>query len=327
MSGITADEIINGRRLRRGENLSWMIEADLDELIAGANRIREVFRGNQVDLCTIINGKSGRCSEDCCFCAQSNRYPGPCESYGFLDCDTILAEAKSNWAEGVNRFSIVTAGRALRGEEFQSALEAYRRMHEETGLQLCASMGLLSREQLQQLKEAGVSRYHENIETSRRFFPQICTTHTYDEKIQVIRAAQEVGLSICSGGIIGMGEIWEDRIDMAISLAELGIRSIPINVLTPIPGTPLEDRKRLDDAEILRTVAIFRYLVPEADIRMAAGRVLCENHGAMLFESGASAAITGNMLTTTGATIREDREMLSQLGRSIISSQEAIEEK
>ncbi len=311
----TADEIIDGRRLRRGEDLSWMISEDLGQLRAGADRIRSAFRGDKVDLCTIINGKSGRCSEDCRFCAQSNRYDGVCDSYGFLDCDTIVSEAKSNWSEGVDRFSIVTSGRALNGEEFRRALEAYRRMHEETGLQLCASMGLLTRQQLQQLKDAGVSRYHENIETSRRFFPQICTTHTYDDKIQVIRAAQEIGLSVCSGGIIGMGETWEDRIDMAISLAELDIRSIPINVLTPIPGTPLAGRDRLSDSEILRTVAIFRYVVPEADIRMAAGRVLCENHGAALFESGASAAITGNMLTTTGATIREDRQMLIDLGR------------
>lgn len=312
-----AEEIINGRRLGRSDDLTWLTDCDLEALCRGADRIRAAFRGDRVDLCSIINGRSGRCSEDCRFCAQSARHQSPCETYRFLDREVILEEAKKNESEGVDRFAIVTSGRALQGEEFESALRAIRTLHEETGLGLCASMGLLSADQLAALKNAGVSRYHENIETSRRNFPNICTTHTYDDKIRVIQTAQELGLSVCSGGIIGMGETWEDRIDMAVSLAELGIRSIPLNVLTPIPGTPFEDMPRLSEPEILRTVAVFRYLVPEADVRMAAGRVLCERSGAALFESGASAAITGNMLTTTGATIRGDREMLTGLGRQI----------
>lgn len=315
--GRIAEEIINGRRLSRGDDLAWLITCELDALCRGADRIRAAFRGDRVDLCSIINGRSGRCSEDCRFCAQSARHDSPCETYAFLETETILEEAKGNESEGVDRFAIVTSGRALQGEEFERALSAYRALREETGLGLCASMGLLSKDQLAALKNAGVSRYHENIETSRRNFPNICTTHTYDDKIRVIRAAQELGLSVCSGGIIGMGETWEDRIDMAVSLAELGIRSIPLNVLTPIPGTPLAHMPRLSEQDILRTVAIFRYLVPEADVRMAAGRVLCARTGASLFQSGASAAITGNMLTTTGATIRGDREMLTGLGRQI----------
>ena len=268
-------------------------------------------------LSPTTNGKAGRCSEDCKFCAQSARHPSECETYSFLDADAILAEAKANEAEGVDRFAVVTAGRALKGEEFDQALAAYRRLREETGLDLCASMGLLTKEQLILLKEAGITRYHENIETSRRNFPNICTTHTYDDKIQVIRTAQEIGLSVCSGGIIGMGETWEDRIDMAVSLAELGIRSIPINALMPIAGTPLEDLPRLSEDEIRRTVAIFRFIVPEADIRLAAGRALCSDHGAALFCSGASSTITGNMLTTTGTTIRGDRRLLKELGRQV----------
>ena len=312
-----ADEIIRGRRLSRNDDLSWMISCDLEALCGAADRIRHALAGDKVDLCTIINGKAGRCSEDCKFCAQSARHPSECETYSFLDADAILAEAKANEAEGVDRFAVVTAGRALKGEEFDQALAAYRRLREETGLDLCASMGLLTKEQLIQLKEAGITRYHENIETSRRNFPNICTTHTYDDKIQVIRTAQEIGLSVCSGGIIGMGETWEDRIDMAVSLAELGIRSIPINALMPIAGTPLEDLPRLSEDEIRRTVAIFRFIVPEADIRLAAGRALCSDHGAALFCSGASSTITGNMLTTTGTTIRGDRRLLKELGRQV----------
>ncbi|MBQ9061068.1 MAG: biotin synthase BioB [Firmicutes bacterium] len=316
-AGRLADEIIGGRRLRRGEDLSWLTDCDLEALCQAADRIRQALAGDKVDLCTIINGKAGRCSEDCKFCAQSARHPSECETYSFLDADAILNEAKANEAEGVDRFAVVTAGRALKGEEFEQALAAYRRLREETGLDLCASMGLLTKEQLIRLKEAGITRYHENIETSRRNFPNICTTHTYDDKIQVIRTAQEIGLSVCSGGIIGMGESWDDRIDMAISLAELGIRSIPINALMPIAGTPLEALPRLSEDEIRRTVAIFRFIVPEADIRLAAGRALCSDHGAALFCSGASSTITGNMLTTTGTTIESDRRLLKDLGRQV----------
>ncbi|MBQ9016192.1 MAG: biotin synthase BioB [Firmicutes bacterium] len=315
--GRLADEIIRGRRLGRDEDLTWFIDCDLEALCSGADRIRQAMVGDKVDLCTIINGKAGRCSEDCKFCAQSAHHHSDCETYGFLDADTIVETAQANEAEGVDRFAIVTAGRTLQGEDFEQALAAYRRLREETGLDLCTSMGLLTKEQLLRLKEAGLTRYHENIETSRRNFPNICTTHTYDDKIRVIRDAQEIGLSVCSGGIIGMGETWEDRIDMAVSLAELGIHSIPINALMPIPGTPLEALPRLTEDEIRRTVAIFRFLAPEADIRLAAGRALCSDHGAALFCSGASSTITGNMLTTTGTTIAGDRELLKELGRQV----------
>ena len=315
--GELAEAIISGRRLRRDDDSAWMADCELEPFCQASDRIRRAFCGDRVDLCTIINGKSGRCSENCRFCAQSSLHDTCCEEYGFLDPDAIVKNAKANDAEGVIRFSIVTSGRALTGAEFDKALLAFRKMRAETGLQLCASMGLISRDQLIALKEAGVTRYHENIETSRRNFPNICTTHTYDDKTQTIRTAREIGLSVCSGGIIGMGETWENRIDMAISLAELGIRSIPLNALTPIAGTPLESQPTLTEDQIRRTVAIFRFFVPEADIRIAAGRILCANNGASLFQSGASAAITGNMLTTTGTTIRDDMRMLSELGRTV----------
>ncbi len=314
---VLAQEIISGRRLSREDDLFRFLECSLEELCRGADQIRRHFCGNKVNLCTIINGKSGRCSEDCKYCAQSCHNHTGIDTYDFLSAEEILQAALANEAEGVHRFSVVTATRRLNGRDFEAALAAYRRMHEECRIGLCASHGLLTAEQFRQLKEAGVSNYHENIETSRRYFPEICTTHTYDDKIAAIRRAQEAGLSVCSGGIMGMGETWEDRLDMAISLAELGIKSIPINTLTPIPGTPMEKMPLLKEEEVLRIIAFFRYINPEADIRLAAGRNRLTDTGRRAFVSGASATITGNMLTTTGSNIQKDKELLQQLGREI----------
>lgn len=312
-----ADEIINGRRLRRGEELSFFFSADLDELCSGADRIRAVLCGNHVDLCSIINGKSGRCSENCKFCAQSARHCTGINEYSFLDEEQILAGCRHNAEKGVHRFSIVTAGKVLDGDDFEKALSAYRRMNDECDIGLCASHGLLSEEQFQRLWDSGVRMYHSNIETSRRNFPNICTTHTYDDKIACIRRAQKVGFRICSGGIIGMGESWEDRLDMAVSLSELKVDSIPINALMPIKGTPLEEEKQLSAQDILRTVAMFRYINPTAEIRLAAGRNLMEHSGEAAFRSGANATITGDMLTTSGSDIQSDMKMLSDMGFDI----------
>ena len=313
-----ANEIIDGRRLKRGEDLSFFITCDLDELCKGADQIRAALVGDKVDLCSIINGRSGRCPEDCKYCAQSAHHHTNCEVYDFLPVDTILEHCRMNEAEKVDRFSIVTAGRTLSDKEFEKAIEAYKVMKENTRIDLCASMGFLTREQLRRLKEAGVTSYHHNIETSKRYFPQICTTHTYEMKMETLKMVKEEGLCVCSGGIIGMGETWEDRLDMAISLSEVPAESIPINALMPIPGTPLENQNSLSEDEILRTIAMFRYINPEANIRLAAGRALLENDGEKAFCAGASATITGNMLTTVAcATIRSDREMLKKMGRDV----------
>ena len=312
-----ATEIIGGKRLSRADDLGFFKTAGLDALTKGADRIREHFCGDKVDLCTIINARSGKCPENCRYCAQSAHNNTSCEVYPFLDEDKIVAEAKRNQDEGVDRFALVTAGRALSGEDFEKALSCYRRMKSELKINLCASMGLLTREQFRRLKEAGVTSYHNNIETSRRNFPNICTTHTFDMKIETIKAAQEEGFCVCSGGIIGMGETFDDRIDMALTLSELKIRSIPINALMAIPGTPLENQPHLSEDEILRTLAMFRFVNPEANIRLAAGRKLLSENGRRAFESGCSATITGNMLTTTGSTIEADRKMLSGMGRDV----------
>lgn len=308
-----AEEIIAGRRLNKEDDISFLLSADLAELCRCADKIRRSLCGNNFDLCAIINGKSGKCSEDCKFCAQSCRYETDAKSYGFIPAEDVAREAEYDFSHGVGRFSIVTAGRKLSGEDFSRSIEAFHAVQEKCGISLCASHGLLDEEQFRQLKSAGVSRYHCNIETSRRNFSKICTTHTFDEKIECIKAAQKSGLEVCSGGIIGMGESWEDRIDMAFTLAELGIRSVPVNILSPIKGTPLGESEVLSYDEILRTVAIFRFILPEAAIRLAGGRRSLPDSGRKAFLSGANAAITGDMLTTSGNGIDQDVKMFTEL--------------
>lgn len=313
-----AQEIMNGRRIGREDDLSFFLTCDLKELCKGADKLREYFIGDKVDLCSIINGRSGRCPEDCKYCAQSAHNHTDCQIYSFLPEEEIVNACKLNESEGVDRFSIVTSGRALTGEEFDRAIHAYETMHRECKIDLCASMGFLTEEQLHRLHEAGVTSYHHNIETSKRYFPNICTTHTYEQKIETLKKVKAEGMCACSGGIIGMGETWEDRLDMAVSLSEIGIDSIPINALMPIKGTPLEYEPRLTEEEILRTIAFFRYINPLANIRLAAGRALMTEDGRIAFQSGASATITGNMLTTAAcATIRSDKAMLAGLGRDV----------
>ncbi len=313
-----AKEIIDGRRITREDDLTFFLTCDLKELCEGADRIREHFIGDKVDLCSIINGRSGKCPEDCKYCAQSAHNHTNCEVYDFLPEEEILGACKLNEKEGVHRFSIVTSGRALSGEEFEKAVHAFETMKRECKIELCASMGFLDEEQLHRLHIAGVSAYHHNIETSQRNFPNICTTHTYCQKIETIKKVKAEGMKVCSGGIIGMGETWEDRLDMAISLAELDVDSIPINALMPIKGTPFEDTLQLTEDDILRTIAFFRFLNPTAHIRLAAGRALLTDDGKKAFLSGASATITGNMLTTAvSATIRSDRQMLMDLNRDV----------
>lgn len=308
------EKILDGYRMGRKDDFGVLLTAPLEAVCEGADAIRRKFCGNKADLCTIVNGRSGRCSEDCRFCAQSCRYPTSAREYPFLDPGEILAEGKRNEAAGVHRYSIVTSGRGIHGEELEKALAAYRLLRRETGLRLCASHGLQTTEEFRRLKEAGAERYHCNLEASERYFPQVCTTHTFEDKVENIRRAQEAGLEVCSGGILGMGENWEDRIAMACSLSELGVRSIPLNILQPIPGTPFGDLPPVSREDILRTTAVFRYINPGAWIRMAAGRGQFPRGGAELFRAGANSAITGDMLTTTGTGIAEDIKMLEQLG-------------
>ena len=215
----------------------------------------------------------------------------------------------------MDRFAVVISGKSPSDEDFEKIIGIYERLRSKLKISLCASLGFLTSEQFERLHKAGVTSYHNNIETSERYFDKICTTHTFRDKIENIRRAQAAGLSVCSGGIIGMGETMDDRIDMAFTLSELGIASIPINTLIPIPGTPLENLPVLTSDEILRTIAIFRFINPESNIRLGAGRKLIPGNGRAAFTGGASATITGNMLTTSGSTIKSDIEMLTEMRR------------
>ena len=300
--------VLQGGTCTREELLALRREP-LEELCRAANAIRKHFCGNVFDLCTIINGRSGRCSENCKYCAQSAHYSTAVEEYPLLSDEALLAGARYNENKGILRYSIVTSGKRLTDADVEQLCASYRN--------LCASHGLLSKKHCEQLKAAGVTRYHNNLETSRRNFPNICTTHTYDDKIQTIKWAMEAGLEVCSGGIMGLGETWEDRIDMYMDIASLGIKSVPVNFLTPIPGTPYADMTPLGEEEQLRIVALVRFIMPDGFVRIAAGRNTMRDHGRKIFMSGANAAISGDMLTTSGVTIREDLAMLAELGYEV----------
>lgn len=311
------EKILSGYRITRNDELTIFTICDFMELCQAADEIREKFSGNQVELCSIINGKSGHCSENCRFCAQSAFNKTDCETYDFIEDEKIVARAVQDANEGVHRFAIVTSGRSLSGADFEKAINVYKKMSSTLKMNFCASFGFLTKDQLLRLKDAGVTRYHHNIETSRRNFPNICTSHTFDMKLETIKTVKEIGMKICSGGIIGMGETFEDRIDMALTLSEAGVDSIPINALMPIKGTPFENIRQLSEDEILRTIAMFRFINPQSTIRLAAGRKLLSNSGEKAFNAGANAMITGNMLTTSGTTIAGDISLMKKMGRKV----------
>ncbi len=313
---VLTDKVLKGGMITREEALC-LYEQPLSELCESADRIRRHFCGDSFDICTIINGKSGACSENCKFCAQSAHNHTCAEQYPLLPDEEILAQARINHEQGVLRYSIVTSGKRLSDEEVDRMCGVVRRIRAEVGILVCVSFGLLEEGQFRKLKEAGVTRVHNNLETSRRNFANVCTTHSFDDKVAAIRAAMAAGLTVCSGGIMGLGESVEDRIDMALSLRELGIRSVPVNLLNPIPGTPFEKNRRLTDENLKRIVAVYRFLLPDAYIRLAGGRGLLADKGRGCFKSGANAAISGDMLTTAGITTGTDMELLEELGYKV----------
>ncbi|HIU10518.1 MAG TPA: biotin synthase BioB [Candidatus Avidehalobacter gallistercoris] len=311
------DRILAGGEINRAEALHLFDPAiaDLDELCAAADELREHFCGDAFDICTIINGKCGKCTEDCKYCAQSAHYPhNDLEAYPLLDTASMLAEAKHNEAGGVLRFSIVTSGKRLSPEEIDQVCETIRTLKRETGLEICVSFGLLDEADFVKLKAAGASRVHCNLESSAAYFPSVCTTHTYEDKIATLKAARRAGLSVCSGGIMGLGESLADRVDLALTARELSVKSLPVNFLNPIPGTPYADNPIIGADEARRTVAVFRFILPDASIRLAGGRGLLPDKGEACFTGGANAAISGDMLTTSGITIAADMQMLQKLG-------------
>ncbi|MBA4371630.1 MAG: biotin synthase BioB [Thermodesulfovibrio sp.] len=287
---------------------------DSPELFAAANRIRSHFRHDQVDLCSIINAKSGACSEDCSFCAQSARSSAEISRYSLIGPAQVLQAAELAREGGARRFCIVTSGKRVSPKEVNTIAAMIAAVRAQSLLP-CATLGLLTGPDLSLLKNAGLHRYHNNLETSKRFFPNICTTHTWEEKADTLRAARNAGLSVCSGGIFGLGETWDDRIDLAFSLKELSPDSVPINFLTPIAGTLLGKQMPLTPLEALKIISLYRLILPEKEIRVCGGRLqtLGELH-AFIFFAGADGLLTGNYLTTLGRSFEDDRRLIGHCG-------------
>lgn len=300
------DKIKSGYAITLKEAQALTNSSEKETLYACANEIREHFCGNKIDLCSITNAKSGKCSENCKWCSQSAWHKTDIETYPLVDKQATVSEALSNRKQGVARFSLVSSGRTATDAEIDNYIEIYNDIRKKSDIHLCASMGLLTKPQLQKLKDAGITHYHCNLETAPSYFAQVCTTHTIAEKLQTIRWAQELSIGTCSGGIIGMGETMEQRIELAFALRDIGAKSIPINVLNPIEGTALQGTKPLSDTEILTTIAIFRFINPNAYLRFAGGRLLIRHIQEKALKSGINASIVGDLLTTIGSNIQED---------------------
>ena len=314
-----AEKVLAGQDITReeAEFLINVSDEDTMVLLAMADKIRQKYAGGDVDCCAIINGRSGKCSENCKFCAQSAHYHTGVKEYGLLSEEEFFEAAKKAKEAGAVRFSIVTSGRGQsKADDFENICRVLSRIKKELQIEVCASLGILTLEQAKALKAAGVTRYHSNLETSESYFPDICTTHTYKDKFVTIRNAQAAGLRVCSGGIFGLGETPEQRVEMAFTLKELGIDSVPLNLLTPIPGTPFEDKKALSPLEILRSYAVFRFILPKAQIRTAGGReVNLRDLQALALNGGASGIMIGGYLTTAGRGTEREMPMLKDLGR------------
>lgn len=309
-------KVLNGLELTKEEALS-LVEADLKLLCSAADEIRKKFCGNKFEICSIVNAKSGRCSEDCKFCSQSSHYKTKVDSYPLMGSKEIFSAAERDATAGVQRFAPVTSGRKLCPREIDRLCVSLDQIRKHTNLKVCASCGLLNKEDLQKLKDAGLSRYHNNMESSESFFKTVCSTHTTKDKLQTVQYAKDLGIEVCSGGIVGLGESWEDRIEMAFLIRKIGVVSIPINMLSPIPGTPYESNCVLDIDEMRRVCAIFRFINPNVFIRLAGGRGLLKDKGRSCLTSGANALISGDMLTTFGISIDNDLSMIKELGYSL----------
>lgn len=313
----TLDILVSG--ILRGEPISHsaaceLLDVPFPELCHAADTIRRESIGSRANLCTILNAKSGRCSENCRYCAQSIHYKTETEDYPMVLPEKALKTARRNEASGVQRFSLVTSGRTLSDEEFDNVVAIYALLRKETSLTLCASLGFLTPERAARLIASGVSHYHHNLEACRAFFPQTCTTHTWEERAETIRGARKAGMSICSGGIFGLGETIEHRVQLAFELRDLQVDSVPLNVLMPIAGTPLEHQPLLKPDEILRSMAIFRFVLPKADIRLAGGRLTLGSQIETALTGGINAALTGDFLTTTGSSTMSDITLFKKLG-------------
>ena len=308
---------IKGKGISAAEALELFIEGSENphRIFAAASEIREHFKGKEIILCGITNAKSGKCSEDCKFCAQSSHYPTDVPSYPLKPAKQILAEAGLAKKDGAEFFGIVTSGKRVKAQkEWADIFKAIAGMNK-IGIHPCASLGIIDEAKARELAQAGLFRYHHNLETARSYFKNICTTHDYEENIETIRAAKSAGLSVCSGALIGLGEGVTHRIELAETLRELDVDSVPFNILNPIKGTPLDHIQPLAPMEILMTIAVFRFMLPSKDIKLCGGK---EKNLRQLLPlgiiAGANSLMTGNYLTTTGRDSKLDHEMIADMG-------------
>ncbi|MBT6238073.1 biotin synthase BioB [Verrucomicrobia bacterium] len=315
-----ADRIMAGGSVDRDEAL-WMFhlenQADITDLMSAANRLREHFKGNKIHLCSIVNAKAGGCSENCKFCSQSAAYTTESPRYGFIDPEPVSEASKEAEQNNVTAVGLVAAWKGLReGPVLDEVCDRIREMAADGKVRPDASLGLIDSQQVaDRLKDAGLACYGHNLESSRRFFPEHCTTHTFEDRLQTIKYLKNAGIKICSGGIIGMGETREDRCDMAMQLREIGASVVPVNFLNPIEGTPYEKMKPLAPMEILKTIACFRFILPQQEIMVAGGRTVnLRDLQSMVFMAGASALMVGNYLTTLNQPAEQDLQMLKDLG-------------
>jgi biotin synthase len=292
---------------------------ELMEVLKAADSLRRANKGDEVNLCSIVNARSGACAEDCAFCAQSARYRTPVETYPLVSTEEALGRAREAVGFQAREFSIVTSGYTEKKEkDFGSLSTTVAAVASETPLSVCASLGVLSEAQLAVLKESGLSRYHHNLETAASYFPKVCTTHSYEDDLEMVRRAKRAGFYVCSGGIFGLGESAEQRVELAMSLRELDVDSVPINFLNPIPGTPLAGQKDLTPVDCLKIIAMLRLMLPEKDLVVCGGREInLRDLQSMIFLAGANGMMVGGYLTTSGRDHKDDLKMIEDLGLKV----------
>lgn len=309
------ERALNGIGVSLDEALYLAENFNTDTLCRVADEIRLRHCGNRVDTCSIANARSGRCSEDCKWCAQSRFFSTGIDEYEYIPTHEAVAIASQSRKVGVGRFSLVTSGRRVTTEQVGRFCNIFKMVGEKTGMSLCASMGLVGKDVLQELKDAGVKRYHCNLETGSEYFATLCTTHSHADKLATIRAAREVGMEVCCGGIIGMGETLRQRLQLAVEARDAGAVSIPINILQPIPGTALEHTPLISEEEVVQCVALYRFIAPTLTLRFAGGRArLSPDTTARILRGGMNGAMIGDLLTTIGADTHSDIELFRRCG-------------